>query len=54
MRVQKNSLATQVKEALLDRILKGRYKPGDRLVKVQVRRVGVAGIEIRATLMASP
>ena len=29
-------------------------KPGDRLVEVQVRRVGVAGIEIRATLMASP
>lgn len=38
MKVQKQSLADQVKDVLLDRIIKGRYKPGDRLVELVIAK----------------
>jgi DNA-binding GntR family transcriptional regulator len=38
MKVQKQSLADQVKEVLLDRIIKGRYKAGDRLVELVIAK----------------
>lgn len=38
MKVQKQSLADQVKDVLLDRIIKGRYKPGDRLVELTIAK----------------
>src|SRR5438046_10617327 len=48
MKVQKNSLATQVKDALLDRILKGQYKPGDRWVGLTVAKdLGVSQAPVR-------
>lgn len=48
MKVQKDSLATQVKEALLDRILKGKYKPGDRLIELSIaKELGVSQAPVR-------
>jgi DNA-binding GntR family transcriptional regulator len=48
MKVQRNSLATQVKDALLDRILKGQYKPGDRLVELAIAKdLGVSQAPVR-------
>lgn len=38
MKVQKQSLADQVKDVLLERIIKGRYKPGDRLVELSIAK----------------
>jgi DNA-binding GntR family transcriptional regulator len=38
MKVQKQSLADQVKDVLLDRIIKSRYKPGDRLVELTIAK----------------
>lgn len=36
MNVNRTSLRTQIKEILLARILNGEYKPGDRLVELQI------------------
>jgi DNA-binding GntR family transcriptional regulator len=48
MKCQKDSLATQVKEALLDRILKGRYAPGDRLIELTIaKELGVSQAPVR-------
>lgn len=48
MKVKKNNLATQVKDALLDRILKGKYKPGDRLIELAIaKELGVSQAPVR-------
>jgi DNA-binding GntR family transcriptional regulator len=38
MKVNRVSLSDQVKEAILERIVKGRYKPGDRLVELAIAK----------------
>lgn len=38
MKMNRLSLSDQVKEALLERIIKGRYKPGERLVELAIAK----------------
>lgn len=38
MKINRSSLSDQVKEALLDRIVKGRYKPGERLIELTIAK----------------
>src|SRR6266478_1612265 len=48
MKVKKESLANQVKDVLLERILKGKYKPGDRLVELTIANdLGVSQAPVR-------
>ena len=53
MKLQKNTLSTQVKDVLLDRIVKGRYKPGDPLVELTIaKELGVSQAPVREALQA--
>lgn len=48
MKLQKDTLATQIKDALLDRIIKGTYKPGERLVELPIaKELGVSQAPVR-------
>ena len=49
--IQRVVLSDQVKEELLDDILSGRYKPGDRLVESQIaKRMGISQSPVREAL----
>lgn len=49
--IQKVVLSEQVKEELLDDIMSGRYKPGDRLVESQIaKRMGISQSPVREAL----
>lgn len=49
--IQRVILSEQVKEELLDDILSGRYKPGDRLVESQIaKRMGISQSPVREAL----
>ncbi|WP_299147559.1 GntR family transcriptional regulator [uncultured Tateyamaria sp.] len=49
--IQRVVLSEQVKEELLDDILSGRYKPGDRLVESQIaKRMGISQSPVREAL----
>ena len=53
MKLQKNTLSEQVKDILLDRIVKGRYKPGDPLVELTIaKELGVSQAPVREALQA--
>ena len=53
MKLQKNTLSSQVKEVLLDRILKGKYKPGDALVELTIaKELGVSQAPVREAFQA--
>ncbi len=53
MKLQKNTLSAQVKDILLDRIVKGRYKPGDPLVELTIaKELGVSQAPVREALQA--
>jgi len=53
MKLQKNTLSAQVKDILLDRIVKGRYKPGDALVELTIaKELGVSQAPVREALQA--
>lgn len=49
--IQRVVLSHQVKEELLDDIMSGRYKPGDRLVESQIaKRMGISQSPVREAL----
>ncbi|MEM9710467.1 MAG: GntR family transcriptional regulator [Pseudomonadota bacterium] len=49
--IQRVVLSEQVKEELLDDIMAGRYKPGDRLVESQIaKRMGISQSPVREAL----
>ncbi|MEL7462111.1 MAG: GntR family transcriptional regulator, partial [Pseudomonadota bacterium] len=49
--IQRVILSEQVKEELLDDIMAGRYKPGDRLVESQIaKRMGISQSPVREAL----
>lgn len=49
--IQRVVLSEQVKEELLDDIMSGRYKPGDRLVESQIaKRMGISQSPVREAL----
>jgi len=49
--IQRVVLSEQVKEELLDDIMSGRYKPGDRLVESQIaKRMGISESPVREAL----
>jgi DNA-binding GntR family transcriptional regulator len=49
--VNRTSLRTQIKEILLARILNGEYKPGDRLVEMQIaQEFGISQAPVRESL----
>ena len=49
--IQRVVLSAQVKEELLDDIMSGRYKPGDRLVESQIaKRMGISQSPVREAL----
>ncbi len=49
--IQRVVLSEQVKEELLDDIMRGRYKPGDRLVESQIaKRMGISQSPVREAL----
>jgi len=49
--VSRTSLRTQIKEILLARILNGEYKPGDRLVEMQIaQELGTSQAPVRESL----
>lgn len=49
--IQRVVLSAQVKEELLDDILSGKYKPGDRLVESQIaKRMGISQSPVREAL----
>ena len=51
MNVNRTSLRAQVKEILLARILNGEYKPGDRLVEMQIaQELGTSQAPVRESL----
>jgi DNA-binding GntR family transcriptional regulator len=53
MKLQKNTLSCQVKELLLDRILKGKYKPGEALVELTIaKELGVSQAPVREAFQA--
>lgn len=48
MRIQKSSLAVQVKEMLIDGIVKGKYQPGERLVELTIaKELGISQAPVR-------
>jgi DNA-binding GntR family transcriptional regulator len=51
LNVTRTSLRTQIKEILLARILNGEYKPGDRLVELQIaQEFGISQAPVRESL----
>ena len=51
MEIQKDSVRDQVRRTLTERILAGHYKPGDRLVELQIaRELGTSQGSVREAL----
>ena len=51
MNIQRSNLRTQIKDILLERILSGTYRPGDRLIELQIaQEFGTSQAPVRESL----